>query len=100
MIIVSNFVLEKNHFPLPAHVVVRVNVAWIKTKEELEQVLEGITHSIYLDYPQGRSKPPRPTLSLEETIEFAHLFPHVKYFAVSNVEDPEAIYEIKLRLPA
>lgn len=100
MIIVSNYVLTKNHFPLPAHVVVRVNVAWVKTTEELEQILASITHDVYLDYPQGRSKPPRPTLTLEEVIDFAHRFPHVKYFAVSNVEDPEDIHTIKLRLPA
>lgn len=99
MIIVSNYILEKNHFPLPAHVVVRVNVAWVKTAEELERILAGITHDIYLDYPQGRSKPPRPTLSLEEVIAFAHRFPHVKYFAVSNVENPLAIHSIQRRLP-
>lgn len=99
MIIVSNYILEKNHFPLPAHVVVRVNVAWVKTAEELERILEGIAHDIYLDYPQGRSKPPRPTLGLEEIIAFAHRFPRVKYFAVSNVENPHAIHSIQQRLP-
>lgn len=100
MIIVSNYILEKNHFPLPAHVVVRINVAWVKTMEELERILEGITHDVYLDYPQGRSKPPRPTIRLEDVIRFAHTFKNVKYFAVSNVEDPEDIYGIQRRLPA
>ncbi len=100
MIVVSNYILEKNHFSLPAHVVVRVNVAWVKTAKELEMILKSIAHDVYLDYPQGRSKPPRPTLTLEETIAFAHRFPHVKYFAVSNVENPHAIHSIQRRLPA
>lgn len=100
MIVVSNYILEKNHFSLPAHAVVRVNVAWVKTAEELERILESITHDVYLDYPQGRSKPPQPTLTLEETIAFAHRFPQVKYFAVSNVENPHAIHSIQRRLPA
>ncbi len=100
MIIISNHILSQNHLPVPDHVVVRVNVAWVKTKEELEQILQEITHDIYLDYPQGRSKPPRPTLSLDEVIGFAHRFPHVRYFAVSNVENPDDIHSIKTRLPA
>ena len=100
MIIISNSVLKKNLFPVPKDVVVRVNVAWVKKAEDLEEILTEITHDIYLDYPQGRSKPPRPTLSLEEVIDFAHRFAHVKYFAVSNVEDPEDIHGIKVRLPA
>lgn len=99
MIIVSNYILERNHFPLPSHVVVRVNVAWVKTTEELERILASITQDIYLDYPQGRSKPPLPTLGLEEVIAFAHRFPRVKYFAVSNVENPLAIHSIQRRLP-
>lgn len=100
MIIISNHVLSQNLFPLPDHVVIRVNVAWIRKKEELEQLLGSITHDIYLDYPQGRNKPPRPTIALEDVIRFAHQFPRVKYFAVSNVEDPEAIHAIQTRLPA
>lgn len=100
MIILSNYILEKGHFPVPDDVVIRVNVAWVKTKEELGQILKDISHDIYLDYPQGRSKPPRPTLKLDEVIAFAHEFPQVKYFAVSNVEDPEDIFSIKSRLPA
>ena len=100
MIILSNNLLGKDHFPIPAHVVIRVNVAWVKTMEELEHILQECTHDIYLDYPQGRSKPPRPTLNLEEVIQCAHRFPNVKYFAVSNVEDPHHIHAIKVRLPA
>ncbi len=100
MVIVSNHLLEKTEINFPReHVVIRINVAWIQTKEKLVELLGGISHDIFLDYPQGRSKPPRPTLTLDETIELIPQFPNIKYFAVSNVEDPDAVALIKDRLP-
>jgi len=100
MIIVSNYLLDKTDLHFPDHVVVRVNVAWQKDLEQLRGILKNTRHDIYLDYPQGRTKPPKPKISLAETIAMAHQFPRVKYFAVSNVEDPENIFKIKERLPA
>ncbi|MBI3573825.1 hypothetical protein HY090_02135 [Candidatus Kaiserbacteria bacterium] len=100
MLIVSNYLLTKTDLMYPDHTVVRVNIAWIKSKRELVSVLEGIDkHHVYLDYPQGRTKPPKPILTLDHAIEMANRFSKVKYFAVSNVEDPEAIYAIRLQLP-
>ena len=83
----------------PKHMVARVNVAWLDSLAELRGVLNKVKHDIYLDYPKGRTKPPKPKISLEDTIASAHQFPHVKYFAVSNVEEPESINEIKKMLP-
>ena len=100
MIIVSNHLFDKTDLPFPEHVVVRVNVAWINTLEELHKVLGRIRHDVYLDYPQGRTKPPKPTISLEDTVATAHQFPHIKHFAVSNVEEPDAIFQIKEQLPS
>lgn len=100
MLVVSNHLLNTSDLPFPGHVVVRVNVAWIPTKDELISTLSKITHDIYLDYPQGRTKPPRPKISLDDAISMAHRFPKVKHFAVSNVEDPEAIFAIKVQLPS
>jgi hypothetical protein len=77
-----------------------VNVAWVNSVEELHGILDRVKHDIYLDYPQGRTKPPTPVISLQDTIATAHKFPHVKHFAVSNVEDPEDIFQIKSQLPA
>lgn len=100
MVIVSNHLLEKTKIEFSQeHVVIRINVAWIRTKEELTNLLGKIKHEIFLDYPQGRSKPPRPTLSLDETIELIPRFSNIKYFAVSNVEDPIAVAKIKACLP-
>lgn len=101
MILVSHYL----HFTTPVefpkkHVVLRINVAWMKNRTELLRVLNSLEHDIYLDYPQGRTKPPKPVLSLHEVIDIAHKFPKVKYFAVSNVEVPKKIRAIKDRLPA
>ena len=101
MLLVSNHLLLTTPIVFPAEtVVVRINIAWVRDKKELARLLRTTPHDIYLDYPQGRTKPPVPRLSLEDAIVFAHTFPNVKYFAVSNVEDPENIYAIKSRLPA
>lgn len=100
MIIVSHHLLKKTAINFPEdHVVMRINVAWMKNKEELMESLERIAHDIYLDYPQGRTKPPKPTIKLEEVIEIIPSYEQIKHFAVSNVEEPEKINEIKVRLP-
>lgn len=100
MIIVSNYLLDKTDMHFPDHIVARVNVAWLNTLDELRNILSKTRHDIYLDYPQGRTKPPKPKITLTDTIAMAHQFPRVKYFAVSNVEDPENIFKIKQKLPS
>lgn len=99
MLIISHYLLDKIDAVFPDHMVARVNVAWLETKDELEKVLAKLKHDIYLDYPQGRTKPPVPQISLDDAIEAARKFPRIKYFAVSNVEDAEGILDIKKRLP-
>lgn len=100
MIIISNHLLVKTDLEFPPHVVMRVNVAWLKTTNELASLLEKLTHTIYLDYPKGRTKPPKPTIPLSDVIDLAHDFKHkVKYFAVSNVENHLDIHKIKIQLP-
>lgn len=100
-VIVSNHLLKRTQIEFPLeHVVMRINVAWIRSNEDLLALLKDIKHDIFLDYPQGRSKPPRPTLTLEETIATIAQFPNIKFFAVSNVEDPVAVAAIKAQLPA
>ena len=99
MLIISNHLFDKTDLSFPEHVVARVNVAWVNTLPELHDILTRLKHDVYLDYPQGRTKPPTPVISLEDTITTAHQFPHIKHFAVSNVEDPEDIFRIKEQLP-
>lgn len=100
MLIISHNLLSKEKFEFPDHAVVRVNIAWLNSLDELVGVLSNVTHDVYLDYPQGRTKPPRPKLGMDEALAVALRFANVKYFAVSNVDDPEAIHAIRRRLPA
>lgn len=98
MIIVSNHLLTTTNLVFPNDIVVRLNLAWMKDHDTAVKTLEQITHDVYLDYPQGRSKPPKPVVTLDEALELAKRFPHVKYFAVSNVEEGPAIADIRARL--
>ena len=100
MLIISHYLLDKIDAVFPRHMVARVNVAWLSTQDELRNVISKLHNDVYLDYPQGRTKPPRPRISLDETIAVAHQFPRIKYFAISNVEEPEGILAIKKQLPA
>src|SRR3989344_7561306 len=100
MLIVSHYLLDKVNMKFPDHMVARVNVAWLNNLDELKNILGKLCYDVYLDYPQGRIKPPKPKVGLDETISVTHQFPIVKYFAVSNVEEPQSILNIKKRLPA
>lgn len=84
MIVISNNLIGK--MPLQDDAVIRINLAWVKTKEEAQALLSGIKQDVYLDFPDGRSKPPKPTITLEDAIELSRN-ENVKYFAVSNCED-------------
>ncbi len=77
--------------------VVRVNLAWMTSYEAALDTLNELTVTdteVFLDYPQGRTKPPRPLITLDEAIALANQF-NVKYFAISNVERLETIYQIR-----
>lgn len=100
MIIVSNHLLNTTHVEFPKDVVVRVNLAWMKDLKTANETLAKIKHDVYLDYPQGRSKPPKPTLSLKEALALASKYKQVKYFAVSNVEEPDAVEELRAKIPS
>lgn len=100
LVIVSNHLLGvmKVEFP-EEHIVLRINVAWLRSKKDLIDLLKETTHDVFLDFPQGRSKPPRPVLNLDEILKIVPKFKNIKYFAISNVEDPEAVFALQTRLP-
>jgi len=98
MILISNNVGK--YMRLPKDAIIRVNMAWIKTVEDLDKILiKNNTKKVFLDYPQGRSKPPKPTLTLEQGYEFCAKYPNINYFAVSNIEQISNIKEIQAKLP-
>jgi len=81
--------------PLPADAVIRVNLAWSKDRDDAERAVSQLRGcKIFLDYPQGRTKPPKPVVTLDEAIALANKY-EVAYFAVSNIESHLPLLGIK-----
>jgi hypothetical protein len=78
--IISNNLIGK--IPVSKETVIRINLAWV-SKEEARKIIDKSKHSIYLDYPDGRTKPPTPTITFEEAVELSK-HKNVTYFAFSN----------------
>ena len=79
--------------------VIRVNLAWCENLENAREVLKHIFSDVFLDYPSGRTKPPRPELTLDEAIILLKEFDNVKYFAISNCENSEFIWALRRLVP-
>lgn len=94
-IVISNNLRGK--IPIPLDAIIRVNLAWFPNIEDAEKVVKKSKFPIYLDYPDGRTKPPKPTLTLEEAMKLANVW-KVKYFAVSNAEDMDKIRMINSKI--
>jgi len=100
MLMISNNAL-KHGVLLPQKTVVRVNVAWYTDQKSLETELQRLMHrKVCLDYPQGRTKPPIPQLTLSQAIGLLSKYTNIRYFAVSNTEDPKAVETLRQRLPS
>lgn len=95
--IISNNAL-KYFDKLPSDLIIRINVAWCHSVEQLLTIIHNSTHPIYLDYPTGRTKPPVPTIALEDAIKIANDNYRVKYFAFSNAEDPDKVKELRKKV--
>lgn len=91
MLIVSNNLV--GNMPIDRNATLRINLAWIKDIQEAKKILDNSSHYIYLDYPMGRTKPPKPTIKLEEALKLTSHH-KVKYFAISNSEDPKYLENI------
>jgi pyruvate kinase len=98
MILISNNV--KGKIKLDETAVIRINAAWVKDVDELEEIIQNnLMHEIYLDYPEGRTKPPRPSISIQDVINLVHKYDNVKYFAISNAEERLSMELIRKTLP-
>ena len=92
----------KNHYNLefPDDVVLRINLAWCNSLEELKEKLSNEKNAkFFLDLPQGRIKPPNNKYSLEEMIPILESNKQIKYFAVSNVEGKNDLQPFLDKLP-
>ena len=85
MFLISNHLLSLQEFKDVKDVVIRINMAHVKDKSQLDTFL-STKHDIFLDYPKGRSKPPTPTLHISDALEAMAKYKNIKYFAVSNIE--------------
>ena len=85
MILLSNHLTQLEQFKKLKNVVIRINMAHVKNKEELEKFV-NVPHDIFLDYPKGRTKPPTPSLHIPDALEMMQKHENIKYFAVSNIQ--------------
>ena len=84
--------LAKSGMLLPAHTILRVNLAWHKDLSSVRDMLnEYSNNDIFMDIPVGRKKPPNHDHDLDEVASIANIFPNVKYVAISNVESGKDI---------
>lgn len=112
MILISNNLNEK--MELPEDSVIRINMAWIKSKKNLEKIFNKIELSndfnyendgseprkVFLDYPLNRKKIPTPILTIEDAYWFCKRYADlVDYFAVSNIEKIDTIKLIQNEIP-
>lgn len=95
MLVISNNLIGK--MPIEEDTIIRINLAWVDY-EAAQAIISSSKHKIYLDYPDGRKKPPRGKISLTEAIQLSDN-PNVKYFAVSNCEDVWKLKGIINELP-
>jgi len=86
VILLSNHLLTLPEFRDIKDVVIRINMAWVKDIEELHKFLD-IDYDIFLDYPKDRTKPPTPTLDINDALDMMSKYTNIKYFALSNIED-------------
>lgn len=99
MLLISNNIVELG-MEYPKGAIIRVNTAWVNTVEKLEETLKGLKNrEVYLDYPIGRTKFPRPNMTFDELIAVVEKYRNVKYFAWSNAENSTLLKEIRTVLP-
>lgn len=84
MILVSNNL--RNYMRIPDHYVIRVNLAWTFSLDDLIENLNSHANDFFIDIPSGRTKPPSNKYSLEKLYPIFTAWPNVRYLGISNVE--------------
>ena len=86
--------------PVPENSILRINLAWVNSIEELEIILQKNNNSdIFLDLPVGRTKPPNNKYSFEDIVLILKKNENIKYFAISNVNSVGNIRELIKKIP-
>ena len=100
MLLISQNIKNHYNFKLPDDVILRINLAWCNSLDELEDKLSDDKDSkFFLDLPQGRIKPPNNKYSLDEMVPILESHSQIKYFAVSNVEKKKDLEPFLEKLP-
>ena len=86
--------------PIPDDSILRINLAWINSIDELKLVLDKHNKSeIFLDLPIGRTKPPDNKYSFDDLVTILKSNKNIHYFAISNVNSSEDIMEFIDKIP-
>ena len=95
MLIISQN-LTNYHVNIPQDAIFRINLAWINSLKELQDILERHqTRQIFLDLPANRTKPPNNKYSIDELAPIIKSNQNIKYFAVSNIH---SVNDLKIYL--
>jgi citrate lyase beta subunit len=74
-------------------------MAWVRDVGALDNsIVRCSGHAVFLDYPNGRTKPPVPVWTLQDAIYFTNKY-SPKYLAVSNTETVDSATLIDSELP-
>ena len=86
--------------PIPDDSILRINLAWINTLDELKTILEKhVDSKIFLDLPIGRTKPPNNKYSFDDLITIITSNKNIKYFAISNVNSSDDLKKFVDKIP-
>ena len=86
--------------PIPDGSILRINLAWINSIDELKLVLDKHNKSeIFLDLPIGRTKPPNNKYSFDDLIKILFSNKNIKYFAISNVNSSDDLKKFVTKIP-
>ena len=88
------------NIPLPENSILRINLAWVNTLDELKSLLKKHeNYEIFLDLPIGRTKPPNNKYSFDDLYEILDSNKNIKYFAVSNVSSSNDLKKFIGKIP-
>ena len=100
MIVISQY-LTNYDIPMPENVVLRINLAWIDSIQELNKILEKHKqHKIFLDLPIKRVKPPNNQYTINELVPIIKSNKQIRYLAISNVKSSSDIILYTKLLPS
>ena len=100
MLLISQNIKNHYNLELPKDAILRINLAWCNTLNELKVILARNKESeFFIDLPVGRVKPPNNKYSLDDLIPIIESNKQIKYFAVSNVENKNDLQPFLDKLP-